>query len=68
MEQALQVAAKRRKSTQNKSGANPSMIYPKDAAIQAIRRFSARPPFPEMLVGGATVFSVRMNFIIFGGG
>ncbi|GAB1608732.1 hypothetical protein Ahia01_001157600, partial [Argonauta hians] len=24
-------------------------VYPPDAAIQAIRRFSARPPFPELM-------------------
>lgn len=29
----------------------PTAVYPPNAALQAIRRFSARPPFPEMLVG-----------------
>lgn len=27
-----------------------NLVYPPDAAIQAIRRFSARPPFPELMV------------------
>ena len=28
----------------------PPPVYPPNAALQAIRRFSARPPFPELMV------------------
>lgn len=52
----------RRKQSQQ-SGASasaqtvPALVYPTDAAWQAIRRFSPKPPYPE--------FTVRSCYILF---
>lgn len=42
-----------------------NLVYPPDAAIQAIRRFSARPPFPELMVSfqSLPMIAVIENFI-----
>ncbi|XP_052708274.1 AT-rich interactive domain-containing protein 2-like isoform X2 [Crassostrea angulata] len=51
-ENALKSAAMRKKQSQQ-SGASaptqtvPALVYPTDAAWQAIRRFSPKPPYPE---------------------
>lgn len=37
-------------------------IYPPNAALQAIRRFSARPPFPELMV---TTFLFIITYCFF---
>ncbi|XP_064603702.1 AT-rich interactive domain-containing protein 2-like isoform X2 [Liolophura sinensis] len=58
-EQALKLAAQRRQQSAQMasptaqqpaaSGQATALVYPPDAAIQAIRRFSARPPFQELV-------------------
>ncbi|CAH1800125.1 unnamed protein product [Owenia fusiformis] len=61
-EHALKAAALRRQQLQNVPGGGglipqgvnagptpPAPVYPHDAAIQAIRRFSIKPPYPELM-------------------
>ncbi|CAE1293675.1 ARID2 [Acanthosepion pharaonis] len=36
-----------------------NLVYPPDAAIQAIRRFSARPPFPELMPTNHVTYPVH---------
>lgn len=54
-ENALKSSAMRRKQSQQ-SGTSiapqtvPALVYPTDAAWQAIRRFSPKPPYPEFTV------------------
>lgn len=56
-ENVLRQAAEQRRrqqqlpeAQQSTAAAAPPPVYPPNAALQAIRRFSARPPFPEMMV------------------
>ncbi len=48
-----QLAASGGSSTPSPTGAPPVAppVYPPDAALQAIRRYAIRPPYPELMVG-----------------
>jgi hypothetical protein len=57
-EASLRLAAEQRRRNQDGGGTatgpsnpqpTPPPVYPPNAALQAIRRFSARPPFPELM-------------------
>lgn len=62
-EQSLKAAAIKRQQQMAAHGSNSAAsgaagsappappVYPPDAAIQAIRRFNPKPPYPEFLVG-----------------